>query len=452
MLTKIIAAATTLLLLCSCNTVSLSGTESLLVAPKLNKQQTDVTDAFESTLSMRGIVYKPPQGGENRSPFIFYDVDGDGRDEAIVFYAYSNENAGSVRAKILVQNERSKWSSISDITSPTQGTEIEFVQFKKMLSPQATCVIIGWSGATINKPSALSIYSMKDHKFREEAVSEYLSYSIDDFDSNGIFEVVTVGQDTARDRFAVSLLRGNDERIETTSSIDLASDVGSTFSLLTGKLWDGSRALYIDELLFGSTTLSATEIIRVTANELTVLAGGEPVSRDAPENPARANYEFTFRDGRVPCMDIDRDGIVEVPNLATLPGPLEATDTITPNLVHLMRLSPDGFDITDSAVINNDAGYLVHFPERWLDTVTVEIDKETSEWHFRKWNETTGEPAEELLRIRVSTEAGDLDIFGEYETLETKATTTYSAYIPKLVGEPLAVTKQEVLSMFKLLP
>lgn len=451
---KILAAFSALMLFCSCNTVILSGTESLLVAPKLNKLQFEVAQAFASTLSSRAIVYKPPQTGDSRSPFVFYDIDGDSFDEAIVFYAFSGSDtdSGSARAAVLKQTSNGKWRLFYDVASPTQGSEVEFVKFEKLLSTRSSCVVIGWKAAAINKPSSLTVHSIKGNAFPIEAASDYLSYSIEDFNRDGLSELAIIGHDSARGRFRLNLWRGVAGSFEETDSIELSSDVGSPVSMITGILWDGYRGLYIDELLSGGATTFATEIVRVNSGGLTLLAGGDAVYGGDADNPVRSNYESTFRDEDVLCLDIDSDGSVEVPHPVTLPGPVEISETAAPKLIHFMRLTADGFEASHSSVINTRDGYLLYFPERWLDSVTVETGGETGEWYFRKWNEATQSSAEELLRVRVVSKASGLDVFGgDYVELARKGAAVYSAYIPSLPNEELGVTEQEVREMFRLI-
>lgn len=451
---KLAAALAALLLFCSCGSVSLSGTESLLVAPKLNKDQENVAQAFDATLSMRSIAYKPPQSGEHRSPVIFYDIDGDGLREAIVFYAFSGSDSDSGTARVAVLKEASggKWGLFYDVSSPTQGSEIEFVKFEKLLSTQSSCVIIGWKAAAMNKPSTLAVYSIKDNAFPIEAASDYLNYLIEDFDRDGLAEIAIVGHDSTRGRFRLGLWRGRIGRFEEVDGIELASDVGAPVSMTTGLLWDGYRGIYIDELLSGGAVTYATEIARVSLTGLTLLSGGEAVSRGEPENSARSNYESTFRDDDVFCSDIDGDGTVEIPNPVTLPSPFDISGTESPKLIQFMRLASDGFEAARSAVINAHAGYLVYFPKRWIDSVTVETERETGEWYFRKWNEDSQSAAEELLRVRVVSRAIGPDVFsGDYVELARKGTVVYSAYIPALQNEALQVTEQEVREMFRLI-
>lgn len=449
---KILAATAALMLFCSCGALSLSGMESLMVAPKLNKQQADVAQAFESAVSMQSIIYKPPQSGEYRSPFVFYDIDGDSLDEAIVFYAYSDDETGSVRATVLKQSSNGKWRLFYDAASPTQGTEIEFVRFEHILSAQSSCVITGWKAAAVNKPSNLTVYSIKDGAFYTEASSDYLNYNVEDFDGDGLAELAIITQGGVRDSFVLNLWSGLGASLEISDSAKLSSEVASPLAMTSGTLWDGRSGIYVDEILSGTATTLATEIFRADRGGLTLLAGGEPVSRDEPDSTARSNYEWTFRDDVITCMKTGGDGVVEVPFPETLPGPREVADVEPPKFIRFMRLSSGGFEEARSGVVNQSAGYLVYFPERWLDNVTVEIERETNEWHFRKWNEDVGVSAEELLRVRTVTKSGVPDVFGDkYVELGKNGTTMYSAYIPELQSGGLEITEQEAREMFRLL-
>lgn len=448
---KILAAAVCLALLCSCNPVSLSGTETLLTAPKLNKRQAEISRALEATLSLRNITYIYPQSGEHRSPIIFYDFNGNGSEDAIVFYSRSDDTSGGVRAKILTQSGDGNWSPFYDVTLP-ESSQIDFVRFENIIDGDSSSMLIGCPGSGRGKPSSLAVYSVKNGEIQPEMTTGYIHYSAQDFDNDGRCEIVTINREGAQGRFYVSLFRGVSGRVSAVSQVSLVSDVDSVPAISTGRLWDNySTAVYIDESLGDSPNPTiATEIIRVSAGGLGLLCGGEPTAPEQEESPARSNYEGTFRDD-IKCMDFNGDGIVEVPDLVTLPGSEESFSAEVPRLIGLMHLTPGGFEIQKSAVINSGAGYLVYFPDRWIGRVTVESDPSTMEWRFHKWNPDISAPAEELLRVRVSSAQDMADMFSDYTPLETRGATVYSAYISNLTGEELAVSAREAKEMFRLL-
>ena len=447
---KIIAGLFCILLLSSCNAASMTGAENLLVAPKMNARQAQVSQALESSLSLSEIIYKYPQHGDYRSPFVFFDLHGNGREEAIVFYSSLDDKDGIVRAKVLTQNPEGEWFPFYDIT--LQSGEIEFVEFHKLLSASSYCMLVGIQG-TLRGPSMLSVYSMRGDAFILEAEHQFYNYSVRDFNGDGLADIAVIARSLLDHTFYLTVLQKQGSHLAPGPRIGLSPEVETVKMLTYGKLWDGGGALYIDELLAdGPVPTTATEIIRVDAAGLTLLAGGEP-SRGGAYSPARINYEATFRDEAIYCMDIDGSGTVEVPYPASLPG-IYGNDAVEiPKLVQLMQLREDGFRIQRSAVINTDAGYLLFFPERWQDgAVTVEHRTELSDWIFRKWDAEAQEPAEMLLLISTAPARDAGKDSGHDIELAVKGMTSYLAYIPRLQNEALAVTEQEVRELFRLLP
>lgn len=443
---KLMAATLCLVLLCSCGAIS-TGTEGLLQAPKLSQQQTEVYAALESTLPLGNIKQIYPQRGDFRSPFIFYDMDGDGQDEAVVFYAYVGDT-NNVRAKILRKDAEGKWSPFHDI-APNESDQIDFVRFAHLLDKDASCMIIGWQN-TRRKTSRLGVYSLMDAQFSMEALEEYQLYTVHDFDGKGLSEIVFVTRD-APEYYKLSLLRGAGKHLVAATSQQLCPEVERPLQLTQGKLWDGAGAVYIDEILSGGTI--ATEVLRVSGGKLELLAGGELLP-DSMDNTPYDNFEYTFRDDEVLCDDVNGDGMVEIPQMISLPG-MMTDEGLSPLLrltqfLHLTETGPP--DVAFYAAVNSAAGYLLYFPEEWRNTVTILEQPETGEWQFFKLDPLTYEPVLELLRIRVYTGKADEDLFSAgYQKLGAKGARSYYAYIPKTLDEPLAIDADALSKQFQLL-
>ncbi|MCL2034332.1 MAG: hypothetical protein FWG94_06325 [Oscillospiraceae bacterium] len=449
-MSRILTGILIVLLLSSCGAVSMTGTENLLSAPTMNPRQAEVLKALALTLPLNDIVYQYPQSGDYRSPFVFFDLNGDSREEAVVFYSLSDESGAEARAKVLKQDDLGIWSSFYDIT--LQSGEVEWIEFHKLLSADSYCMMVGLKPSNPRDALMLQVYSMHENSFLLEAEHQYHSYTVRDFSGDGVSDVAIIARSALDRTFFLSLLQKQGDNLSAGPRISLSPEIEDVKMLTYGKLWDGASALFVDGLLAnGLMPTIATEIIRADALGLSFLAGGD-LDRGGEYNLARINYEFTFRDESVFSMDIDGNYTVEVPYPVSLPGVYSERSGQAPKLMQLMRLEEDGFMIYRSAVINADSGYLLLFPERWQDdSVTVEIRPDTSEWLFRKWDPEAQHPAEELLRIRVAARDSGGN-FNRYAKLETKGMASYYAYIPRLAGEELAVTEQEVRELFRLLP
>ena len=423
-----------MLLLSGCG--YLSGTEDILVAPHINERQAEVHAALGATLNLSDIQYKYPQQGDYRSPFILYDLDADGRQEAIVFYAFRDDPA-YIRAKILREGEGG-WYSAYDITGG--GDQVKFIQFALLRGEGGDSMLVGWQDA--RRSTTLSVYSLVDGALNEEFSRTYTDYLVVSARTSSRKDILIVSQDDSGFYQASLLGLGIGGHLQELSAFSLAQEATHVLQLMQGRLWDNTTGIYVDLLLDGTTT--ATEIIRVAGGALEPVAaqiGGE-------------DFSNTFReDDSALCVDLEGDGVVEVPVLFPLSGQEDESPELPAlSLTQFMHIDGNGFKPVYSAVVNDEYGYLLYFPERWVDTVTVRRLVENGEWQFYGLDPESGEPATELLRIRVYSVRDYQDKFiGSYELLAENGLLRYYAYIPAMADEPLAVTADEVEKMFLLL-
>lgn len=439
MASKLLALALCLCLcmLSACAPITMS-TENLLEPPKLNQRQTKVEEALDATLDLSAILYRYPQSGDFSSPFVFYDLDKDEREEAVVFYAFRNDPE-SIRAKVLKEREDGSWQVVYDLSGRGED-QVDFIQFAHVLSLEQECMLIGWQN-TRTGLSSLEAFSFGSGEFRREIQISYNLICVDDFLDNGLSEIALVQLDSDDFYQAVLLGRSPDGRLTPLGDAPLAIDVNTVLQLQKGKLWSSNYALYIDELLIDSKV--ATEIIQVTRSGLRNMVGEE-----TPEL-----FLETQRSEEILSVDLHGDGFIELPTLTELPGYTADSGIAPPPLVEYIRMTASGvFELAYTAVTNTDAGYLVFFPERWRSTVMVERRPESNEWYFYKVDPTTNLRSTELLRIYVYTMGNyrDRNTY-DYTPLAERGRFQYYAYIPRTYGEPLAITEEELSRMFLLL-
>lgn len=435
MKSAIAALLLSLLFLNGCSYVS-AGNEELLAAPTLNARQAKVRAALESTLNTAAIRYEYPLSGDYRSPFVFFEMDSGGAQGAIVFYSYTDSRADAApRAKVLREDAGGEWATAYDIAGA--GEQVDFISFSNLLDRDSKCIVIGWQSP---RRSTLGVYSL-GQTIREELSQPYAAYMVEDFDGSGLSEIVTASMDDATGEFALTLFgKGAGGHIEELDALPLARRTTEVLQLLCGRLWNGGQALYIDELLDGRTIV--TEVLHVAARGFTPLAGeqgGEDITHTA------RIYETLL------STDLDGDGVVEIPIVRPMPGQEENGGFVDVVLAQYLHLTADGFTAVDWAVTNEEDGYRFHFPEKWLDTVRVESIPETREWLFGAADPEDDDNEIILLRIRVYTLGDYKDKFTNYTLMEQNGQLQYYIDVPRLPGEPLALTEQQVRALFTLL-
>ena len=107
-----LALSLLILLLSSCSFIQPT-IEELMKPPKLSQQQMEVDAALKAALGTNSIKLKYPLSGDYRSAYVFYDIDSDGVEEAIVFYQPSLDESGT-RINILDYQEGA-WTSVYDV-------------------------------------------------------------------------------------------------------------------------------------------------------------------------------------------------------------------------------------------------------------------------------------------------------------------------------------------------
>ena len=120
---KILSLAFTVFILTGCSFSA--SIDTLMSPPKLSVEQEQIynalTDAAGTSISL-----KYPKSGKYLSAFIVEDIDGDGGNEAIVFYEKTSlaVEENTLRINIL-DKDGDKWRSVCDTSA--DGTEIEKV-------------------------------------------------------------------------------------------------------------------------------------------------------------------------------------------------------------------------------------------------------------------------------------------------------------------------------------
>lgn len=439
-----------LLVFSGCSVLELQENQELLQAPMLNLEQKAVYDALETTLDMSSITYKNPRGGQYRTSFVFFDLDGDDVKEAVVFYS-EKQGRNEIFAKVLKQDQDGSWYTLQDL--PGHGDQVAFVDFVPMLEKHYYCLVIGWQDSKDPGKNYMGVYPMYEQagsvSFHQDILEPYDEYVLEDFNQDGLYELVLVRKNR-NELYEVALFQERTGLLSQTDSITLNPETFTILQTISGKLWNGNLGIYIDERIqeqASSGAYYATEVIEVVDDSLELVAGFQA----PPDSQALSNYLQTFRLDSMLSVDLWDDGVVYIPQAETLPGLQDSDDQKIVKLTEYRRLTNDGLETLYNAIVNAEDGYLVLLPERWLGQIIVEQRPENHEWRIHKLNLETGQPSTELFRITVRSQWEELDPSSNDDIkLAEKGSFTYYGYIPETRDEPLAITSEEAEKIFAL--
>jgi hypothetical protein len=150
------------------------------------------------------------------------------------------------------------------------------------------------------------------------------------------------------------------------------------------------------------------------------------------------------------CADIDGDGVYEIPSTKAMLGYENAVSE-----EQLLKTTwceyEDFYSLNEkiSGYYSVADGYMMRFPSRWEDAVTVKLDSESGEAVFYKYDGDINADMTELMRIRtVSTDKTQEYLDDGYILIESKGQIDYLVKLPTNKREKLILTIDEVENSF----
>ncbi len=424
--------------LSGCSGVSFT-VDSLLAAPKLSEEQSQIHEALISAVG-RNITLKYPRNGAYRSAYVIADLDDEEGDEALVFYEYTGSENEGMRVNLLDKKDDGTWYSVKEIAGA--GSELDKVIISSMGSGSVNekDILVGYQNLTGD--SALEIYSYSDGSFQRIGSDNYSLLEAIDINSDGRDELITVQNVTDSETGAVSakayLLHIEKGEIIKDDGIDMCQGVQSYVKAYSGRLSTGEPAVYIDAV--NADGMLQTEIIFYRYSAL--------------QNPVRLRSEKMLpqctRPAGYSAADIDGDGVYEIPSTRPMVGYEDAVSE-----EQLLRTTwcvyEDFYNMKAkySGYYSLSDGYTMVFPSRWNDMVTVKLDSETGEAVFYKYLGNINADMTELMRIKAA--AGDETdeyLYDGYELITSQGQIDYLVKLPTNKREKMILTIDEVQNCF----
>lgn len=313
--TVIAALLCFVIFLSGCNVLTLNSPENLVRPPKLSGDDGALQAAFEKAVEEKGeFILKYPSAGEYRSAYVRKDCDGDGADEAFVFYSLKAEEM-SVYMYMLDYKDR-QWQAVGEVLG--EGNDVYSVEFCDLNADGVAEVFVGWSSIDSKANKKLCIYysdnAQNNMNYRMLAIEPYTSLYTVDIDFDGRKEIVTALINATADSYTTvaRLLKmtntsGSQWQITSVGQVNLYSGITSVINITSG-LSGGRRYVYIDEAA-GDSYLTEMLYWDYAQNALLSAFVVDSVSiADCP----------TSRYLPLVCKDINKDGRLEIPHTTLL--------------------------------------------------------------------------------------------------------------------------------------
>lgn len=370
-----------------CCALALSGClfrsgEELYALPRQSEEYYVLQNAIDR-LMVSGMSYSAPTAGANRQPVQLADLDGDGTDEAIVFLKSSGDMP--LKTCILKQSEN-EMHCIATLEGDGSGfATAEYAQIDG--KPGLEIVL----GRQVNDQvsQAMSVYALRDGRVVELMSASYSAYTTCDLDGDGSTDLFLLRFNTEESGGGVAeYYRYTGEQIEREPEASMSSGAGPVKRILTGKVAGGAPAVFVASL-YGEDSI-VTDIFALRGKTfLNITATGAP-----------GTSAGTVRNYYVYGTDIDRDGVIELPQPIQLPARGGAEDAYW--IIDWYKMDLFGRRTREITTYHNySGGWYVTLPDGWCDTLTISRGAEVSGvrgYIFSHWNGAEREP-EEIFTI-----------------------------------------------------
>lgn len=371
-----------LLALCLCALLGFSGCDGIFSAPgdlisppKLEGSLSGLDEALQTAIGEK-YEFAYPESGDYLSSCITKDLDGDGEDEALIFYIPKND--GVVHMNLFVRKDGG-WHSVSDIN--TLSFSVDRVLFDNLCGDGKLEIVVSTRLYTSSASAAkqVLVYSYEDGALANRFQEECGDFAVCSMLGDGYRQIVTFKIDTAQNYAlesgtnkataatpntarlcSLNTAAGQSAAVYIVGEARLDPGVSSIAAVTAGKVGE-MNALYIDAAL-GNGSM-ATSLLIYDSKQKRLL---NPLF-----DTASGNNSVTLRTSAVLSRDIDSDGVVEIPVSHRMADGNSSAEDMP---VSWMAYENGKLTVKTEGYYNSVYKYYFSAPEKWLSAISVDAE------------------------------------------------------------------------------
>ena len=292
-------AALLLLLTLLLGGCSLEYGDGLLSLPKLPGEYLLLQREIDAILST-GAVYATAETGANRQAVQLIDMDGDGEDEAIAFFRMPGGDF------LVCAYQRAPEGYVEIGRAEGFGSTIHAVHYPRISAEGELALALSWGLEDVGS-YGMTVFGFTGGGLQSMMDIQYSSLLVRDFNGDSLDELCFAVRDAVTGRFSLRTYGHSRGAFRLQSEAPLCTEVRSVSRMTPGTTRGGRTAVFVDSVSTGSGYV--TDVIALTeggaVNETIDLVSDSGLK--------------TWRLGSVSSMDIDGDGIIDVPTVADPP-------------------------------------------------------------------------------------------------------------------------------------
>lgn len=414
------------ILLTGCN---MRTVDQMYALPKRSEGYLNLQTAMDSAMS--GLEYHAPISGDHQQPVQLVDLDGDGNEECLVFARGSGEKPLKILIFTQVQDEY-----VLVDTLENNGTAFDQVQYVNFTGRDGLDIVIGRQvSEQVVRP--VSVYTMVDGKMVQLLTTQYTRFVSTDLDGNEQNELMILrpGDDPAANGIA-ELYSFNEGVLERSQEVTMSEPADRIKRIMISRLNDGPAAVYVASDVKGTAII--TDVYALLNGTFTNVS----LSNESGTSVQTLRNYYVYAD------DLDKDGILELPDLIPLANP----DNIVNSNQYLIRwyaMNSDGTEVDKLHTYHSfTGGWFLELSSQIAGSVSV--NQFGNSYEFSVMNETG--TLSKLMTVYVFTgqEREEQAISDNRFVLYRNESTVYAAHL-EVASAVYNMTQETLINAFHLI-
>ena len=422
-----VALAALMVLLAGC----MSTVDQMYCLPKRSEAFQNLQSAMDQ--AMEGLEFSAPLAGENQQTVQVADLNGDGEAEYIVFAKGTEDRP----LKILVFSEKDDRYILSS-TIACNGSAFDQVEYVQMDGHPGLELVVGCqvSDQVLRSVSAYRFDGELSIRLVTANYSKFLTF---DLDSDGFSEIMVMHPGHSETDNGVAELYGlEDGAVERSNEAAISEPADRLKRIITGKLHDGVPAVFVGSSVEGSGII--TDVYAMIDGVFTNVS---------LSNESGTSVQ-TLRNYYVYAADIDDDGVVELPDLITMPSVSSFRSAEQQYLIRWFAMKTDGSEVDKMYTFHNFVGgWYMKLNSSFAQRITV-VQNEHA-FDFCLWDEEFKD-YEKLFTLYAFTgqDREEMAVKNNRFVVFKDESTVYAAYLD-VASAAYSITPEELVDSFHLI-
>lgn len=328
--------------------------DQMYCLPKRSETYNNLQSAIDE--AMEDLSYCAPLSGENQQSVQMADLDGDGKNEYLLF-AKSSQEEKPLRILVFQNDDGIIQQTNIFECSGSAFDQVEYVDLDKKGGVE---IIVGRQVSDQVTRTA-SIYTLSDGEMMQLLTVNYTKFLTADLDNDGLRElfVLRPGQSDT-DNGIAELYSMRSGTIERYNEVGMSRPADQLKRIIIGKIHGGQAAIYTASAAGDNALVTDVYILR-----------GERFANISLSDGSDTSVQ-TLRSFYIYATDIDKDTVVELPRLIAMQGKVPGEINTTDQLICWYAVTADGGQVEKLHTYHNFVGgWYMQLNEDWAERVSV---------------------------------------------------------------------------------